>query len=525
MKQLQPLSIVAPGFFGLNTQESGVTLPPSFAQLTDNVVIDKYGRLGARKGWVMQTEDGVDELAGSPIRFMLEHVAADDSLTIISAGNSKVFSGGVGATLSDLTPAGYVISDNDWVGANLNDLSLLTQDGHEPLVFTTDTGATAPLQTLSDFMDNEKGVTASPVFGSTYPKGVIAAWGRLWTFTKDAVYWSTDIADSAFPAFSGGSSGLLNIASVLPDNTDDIEAIAAHNNLLIIFCKHNIVIYSGADNPISSAFGLQDIIVGVGCIAHRSVQNTGNDLIFLADTGIRSLGRLIQEKSLPMRDLTKNVRDDFLKDVQAEFSNYDSLDHVSSVYSEVNAFYLISFPSTQTVYCLDMRSSLEDGSARVTVWYQYNANSFLRLRNRGVLVGKTNGIGKYEGYSDNGSPYRLRYFSHYVDFESPTTIKILKKIGITILGGSNQQFTIKVGVDYSDAYRSYPFIIQTGSVSEYGVAEYGIGEYSKGVVLDKIKSSIGGAGSSIQIGFEADVNGTELSVQKIDAFVKTGRID
>jgi hypothetical protein len=483
MKQLETLSIVAPGFFGLNTQESGVTISPNYAQLTDNVVIDKYGRLGARQGWAMQTTNGVNELAGEKIRYMMEHVNADDSTEILSFGNNKVFAGGIGAVLTNITPAAYTVTANDWNGASLNDTALLVQKNHEPLVYSE---AGSPLaQTIT----TATGATQN--FGVSYPQGVIAAWGRYWAHDKDA---------------------------------DDIEAIAAHNNFLIIFCRHNIVIYQSADNPISSTFGLQDVIVGVGCVAKRSVQNTGNDLIFLSDTGIRSLGRVIQEKSLPMRDLTKNIRDDFLKDVVAENANYGNLDQVSSVYSEVNAFYLISFPSTQTVYCLDMRSPLEDGSARVTVWYEYPSAAFLRLRNRDLLIGKANGIGKYSGYSDNQQSYRLRYFSHYIDFNIPTTTKILKQIGVTVLGGSNQQFTIKVGVDYAAAYRSYPFVIQAGNVFEYGTGEYNIAEFNAGVVLDKIKSSVGGAGTSIQIGFEADVNGSELSVQKIDAFVKTGRI-
>ena len=516
MKQIETLSIVAPGFFGLNTQESGVTISPNYAQLTDNVVIDKYGRLGARQGWVMQTTNGVNELAGEKIRYMMEHVNADDSTEILSFGNNKVFAGGIGGVLTNITPAAYTVTANDWNSASLNDTALLVQKNHEPLVYSE---AGSPLaQTIT----TATGVTQN--FGASYPQGVIAAWGRYWAHDKDYVYWSTDIADIAFPAFNGGSSGFLNIASILPDNADDIEAIAAHNNFLIIFCRHNIVIYQSADNPISSTFGLQDVIVGVGCVAKRSVQNTGNDLIFLSDTGIRSLGRVIQEKSLPMRDLTKNIRDDFLKDVVAENANYGNLDQVSSVYSEVNAFYLISFPSTQTVYCLDMRSPLEDGSARVTVWYEYPSAAFLRLRNRDLLIGKTNGIGKYSGYSDNGESYRLRYFSHYIDFNTPTTTKILKQIGVTVLGGSNQQFTIKVGVDYAAAYRSYPFVIEAGNVFEYGSGEYNIAEFNAGVVLDKIKSSVGGAGTAIQIGFEADVDGSELSVQKIDAFVKTGRI-
>ena len=50
-KQLMSSSIAAPAFYGLNTQESGVTLQEGFALQADNCVIDKYGRLGARKGW------------------------------------------------------------------------------------------------------------------------------------------------------------------------------------------------------------------------------------------------------------------------------------------------------------------------------------------------------------------------------------------------------------------------------------------------------------------------------------------
>ena len=116
MKQLEALSIVTPGFFGLNTQESGVTLSPNFAEVADNVIIDKYGRLGARKGWTMQTTTGSAQLSGEPIKFMLEHVNADDSLDILSAGNNKVFTGGVGEVLTDVTPAAYTITSNNWSG-------------------------------------------------------------------------------------------------------------------------------------------------------------------------------------------------------------------------------------------------------------------------------------------------------------------------------------------------------------------------------------------------------------------------
>ena len=516
MKQLQALSVVSPGFFGLNTQESGITQSPNFAALTDNVVIDKYGRLGSRKGWQMRTDSGVAALAGAVISFMAEHVNADNTVVTLSGGNNKLFKNGDGGgALVDITPAGYTVTANNWKGASLFDHALIVQEGQEPVVYNQ--GTSPASQTITAFT----GVSQS--YGTSYPSDVIAAYGRFWVHDGSTVYWSTDIADSAFPAFAGGSSGTLNIASVLPNNVDTIVALGSHNGFLIIFCERNIVVYKGAEEVLN-LFSLSDVVAGVGCVARDSVQSTGNDLIFLSDTGVRSLGRVIQEKSLPMRDLTKNVRDDLLKDFQQERVNIGSLKEVRSIYSEINAFYLLSFPSTETVYCLDMRQPLEDGSARVTQWYSYEATSFLRRRDRELMIGKTNGIGRYFGYTDDGSSYRLRYFSHYLDMGAPTTTKILKQISATVIGGSNQSFVIKTNFNYKEAPRSYPYTIEVGEVSEYGVSEYGISEFSIGIVLDDIKASVGGSGNTIQIGFEADVNGSELSVQKIDMFVKTGRI-
>lgn len=512
MKQIQSLSVVAPGFFGVNTQDSGVTLSSNYALVADNCVIDKLGRVGARKGWEQQTVDGSAELNNLPIRFMLEHTNFNNTVTTLSAGNDKVFSGVT--TLTDITPAGYTITSNYWKGATVYDHALLVQEGHEPLVYTE--SATPTLQTLSDYTS----LTSS--FGTDYPQDVIASFGRFWTHGVDTVYWSTDIADSTFPAFNGGTSGTLNIAAVLPNNVDRIVGIAAHNNFLIIFCEKNIVIYKGADNPLGE-FALHDTIVGVGCIARDSIQATGNDLVFLSDTGIRSLGRLIQEKSLPVRDLTKNVRDDISVLLQTELASDSTLRQIKSVYSEQNAFYLISFPISSIVYCLDMRQPLEDGSSRITRWVDYRATSFLRTKNRDVLIGQVNGISKYKGYLDGTESYSMRFLSPFLDMQDSTQVKILKKITATVIGGNSQAFIMKAGFDYVEDYDSYAYVIETQNASEYNISEYGIGEYTKGSLIAKVDSSVGGTGSVIQIGFETEINNSSFSVQKLDIFMKTGR--
>ena len=515
MKPIQSLSVVAPGFFGLNTQDSGITLSSNYALVADNCIIDKFGRIGARKGWETQTVDGSTTLSGMPVKFMMEHVNADNTVVTISGGNNKLLKDGDASnTFTDITPSLYAITNDYWKGASLYDHALIVQEGHEPIVYTE--SASPATQTITDYT----GVTQS--YGTNFPRDVLAAYGRFWVHDGSSVYWTTDIADVAFPAFNGGTSGFLNIAAVLPNNVDTIVALASHNGFLIIFCEKNIVIYKGAENPLGD-FVLHDVIAGVGCMARDSVQNTGNDLVFLSDTGIRSLGRLIQEKSLPMRDLTKNVRDDLSALLQIALAADPALKQVKSVYSEVNAFYLISFPTSNIIYCLDMRQALDDGSSRITRWTDFHATSFLRKRNRDLFIGYPNSINKYSGYLDGIETYQMRFLSPYMDMQDSTQVKILKKVTATVIGGNGQAFIIKCGFDYIDSYDSYPFIVDAGTAAQYNIDEYNIAEYSKGSLIDKVDASVGGAGNVIQLGFETEVNNTSFSVQKLDIFMKTGR--
>lgn len=513
MKQLEAISVVAPGFAGLNLQESPVTLNSTYALVADNCVIDKSGRIGSRRGWTQKTTTGSAQLSGNSIEFIHEHVNADGSYTVLSGGNNKLFSGGIDAVLTDKTPGSYTITSNNWKAATLLAHTFIVQDNHEPIVYTAGTA-----QDYGTFTVN------TPNFGSNTLRDVIAAYGRFWAHDGTTVYWSTDIADSIFPEFYDGSSGTLNIASVLPDNTDTIVALAAHNNFLIIFCQRNIIIYSGADDILSDKFAVHDIISGVGCVARDSVQNTGADILFLSDTGVRSLGRVVQEKSLPMRDLTKNVRDQFLAVMQNEIDINGSLDKVKSLYSERHAFYLLSFPSIERVYVLDMRTALEDGSSRVTNWISYKAKAFLRRRNRDILLGMVNGIGLYEGYTDNGSRYRMKFFTNYLDFGAPTVLKLVKKIKATVLGGSEQNFIFKLGYDYIGSSFSFPFTIPDNGPYEYNIDEYMDAQYTGGVAVEQINSPGLGSGNLIQIGFECNVDGSPVSVQKVDLFVKTGKL-
>jgi len=209
----------------------------------------------------------------------------------------------------------------------------------------------------------------------------------------------------------------------------------------------------------------------------------------------------------------------------------------------------------------------------------------------------------------------MTYFTNYFDLGAPAQTKILKRLSITVIGATGQDFVVKSGFDYSDVYNSYALSVRQGTIYEYGANapsatigkyglttttpsvsqtattitnedttpdehytvdfqltqdavynvplivyldadgyyyhqnntvfdEYGIvttpgtrtkttlyvkavdftSEYSGGTLVDTIRVAGSGSGSVMQLGFEAELNGGQLSIQKMDIYVKQGRI-
>jgi hypothetical protein len=117
----------------------------------------------------------------------------------------------------------------------------------------------------------------------------------------------------------------------------------------------------------------------------------------------------------------------------------------------------------------------------------------------------------------------MSYFTNYFDFDQATIIKILKKINVVAIGGSGQPIVMKWGYDYTRNYFSRGINLSQVLVFEYGIAEYGLATYNNGIALDSANISASGSGNVLQLGFESDIDGTPLSIQKIDFAIKTGK--
>ena len=103
-QQIQTFSVSAPGFFGLNTQDSPLDLAAGYAAIATNCVIDQYGRIGSRKGFSrVNTSSG--NLGANDVKVIHELVQTDGTLTVLFAGNNKLFKLS-GATVTELTYGG-----------------------------------------------------------------------------------------------------------------------------------------------------------------------------------------------------------------------------------------------------------------------------------------------------------------------------------------------------------------------------------------------------------------------------------
>lgn len=508
---IQIFSISAPGFYGLNTQDSSLDLASGFALSALNCVIDQYGRIGARKGWT-KLNTSVNAALGTADIKSIGEVTTNGGVTYtICAGNNKLFIYSVGA-LTELTYGGGgtapTITNSNWQMASLNSHLYLFQSGHTPLVFDPAVSTTT-YRRISEKAGHSGTVQDANV--------ALSAYGRLWvtdTLTdKNTIYFSDSLAGHLW---SGGTSGSLNVNTVWPNGGDNIVGLGAHNGFLFIFGRNNILVYSGATVP--STITLSDTTTGIGCIARDSIQNTGSDIIFLSDTGVRSVLRTVQEKSAPFRDLSKNVRQDLTSAALGEVAST-----IKSVYSPIDSFYLLTLPILKTVYCFDLKNPLQDGSSRVTTWDSIEPKSLFYSSSKLVLIGKEGYLGSYSDYQDDVSSYRMSYFTNHTDFGQPSVTSILKKINVVVVGGTSQDVVVKWDYDFKENYYSQAVSIPVQGVSFYNIAEYGIAEYSDGIALNTLTVYPTGAGKVVQTGYEADINGSALSIQKLEIQAKNGK--
>lgn len=525
-QELKSVSVASPGFFGLNTQQNGINLDVSWAGEAYNCIISKDGGIESRMGWATVSA----AISGSPRVVQIhEYLNGSGTSEIHSfTDDFKIWKGTT--SLTDISPAVAPTAAN-WKSQNFNNNTYAFQTGQNPILYNG-AGVYTLITAAGGFLDS-----ADAVIATLKPDECLAAFGRLWvanaSTNKMKVWWSDALLGAQW---SGGSSGNLDLRSVLTQGMDTIVALRAWNGNLVIFLTKNILIYSGAATP--SSMTLTENIVGIGCIARDSIQEIGTDIMFLSDTGVRSLGRSIQEKSLPITDFSKNVRDGL-----RSYVTQSDLSKIRSCYSEDNSFYLLALTNTtytiQTVFCFDLRRPLDDGAYRVTVWNGINPTAMKQTRDNTLYLGQQSYLAKYTGYLDNAAKYKMTYYTTWIDFSiaqehfNPrmpnfgSFIKMPKKLDTTITTNTQTTITFKWYFDFSTSSFTNQVTTPTSvTVAEYNVStsQYNITEFTQGNVTFRIDTPLFGSGKVVKLGLESLINGVKVEVQRLDVLAKLGRM-
>lgn len=564
-KQLTALELTDLGTYGLNTQANAAALEHQWLTKADNIMLDSEGRITSRKG-IEQISDVVGTGTGNTeIVKSLGQFRNSSAEKIFCGAGDKIYYLDTSASpnaLTDVTGSVTTPTDGNWQFVNFNDNLYGFQSGHKPIKYDGSSWADLSITTYPDGLDAT----------SFKPKSCLGEFGRLWVggvdTKKAVVYYSDTLIDSVWKDTTTGlvekdeatksaceaagyvwhegqrkcynkaesSAGFIDLKSVW--NGDEITALAAFNGKLVIFGKRNIAIYNNPDDPWNMS--LDEVIEGIGCVARDSVQAMGDDIIFLSNSGLRSLSRTKIHDKMPLLDYSKNVKDDLIT-----LTINQDMDQAKAQYCLCGGFYILSYTDANQTFIFDFKYKNPDGSPRITKWSFLSKKapqSFLSTSDGIMYMGQgasdyKGRISKYNGHYDKeydgstwtNNSYTATFKTVWMDFGKPGLAKILKRFFAVISGGKNMDVSLKWYRDYGVTPKSTTVSLNPsafgtpylwgGSSSLYGAAKYApvYGASEKTIPLS-------GSAKAVQIEMSGTIRGYKSSLQQLAITTKQGKI-
>ena len=560
-QQQQNITISAPGFQGLNTEDSPLQQDPGFALVADNCVIDKYGRVGAREAFSTYTvTDAV------PYSTNVSMDTETKQIYQLGGGviNDQRYDLGVVGHLQ-YNAAGSLIQEDYYIVE-------FDQDAMGSIAYPTVAVPNALLKADIVFFNNAiyifskgnialkfDGTSITDLFSGTVDvdyipptddTGILAndidgnvacsAYGRLWVSgvngDYNTIYYSDLLLANQWydgrgtPADSQNTGGIIDVSAYWPNGGDRIVAIEAHNNFLIIFGRQSILLYSSGNNFADPAdvngLVLQDAISSMGAVNRDAVAAIGSDLLFVDDSGVRSLGRTIQEKSVPIGDLTSNIKRD-ITDLIRDESN----DAISLFYMPNENLVVCNFGDTEQAYAVELRTPSATGGQKVTRWTQcvFRRGMYVEFEDMTytLLAGKdTGGALQYSSYLEwDGNPYTMSYASNAFSFGDAVRQKFVKQVDFTLVSTFiDANATVRWGYGDTLNYTANK-LVTAQQPSLYNVAEFNVGEFGDGLTTFKrYRTNTKGSGALVRVGLDTEIAGNSLSIQEINIQTLLGRI-
>ncbi len=516
-KQLSYKTFDNLGTNGLNTQDNPAILDSTWLTRADNIVLRESGRISFRKGFkqnVLATTAKIGSMG-----------EAKDG-TVIAAVGTNMYT--VDFTTPDVpwTDTHAVVggSASDWQMTPFKHELYCAQAAHELIEY--DTGTWTPISSTSGYNATAASIT------TMNPSCAMAYYSRLWIggCSEDTGILLYSDALNAHK-WGSGSAGYVDLQTVW--GADEIIAIAPFYGKLVIFGRHNIVIYNNPTDP--STMVLDEVIRGVGCVSRDSVVAVGDDLLFMSDTGLRSLLRTTEKDKLPLTDLSLNIKDTIVR-------NIGSNANVKSAYVESEGVLVVSFVDLKITYVFDMKHYTPNRAPRITTWSftdSHHPASVLYTASKGFLIGQQAGsIATYEGYFDKtyvsggtyiSTAYNGVFKTPWIDLAGGVGSSILKKLKAVISGGPGTAVGVKWYLDYNNTpIRNMSFVLnptQSGISYMWGAATslFGAAKYAPYYGLKEYGIPLIGTANNIQFEMSAETNGFAASLQDMTLLYKQGK--
>jgi hypothetical protein len=507
MGQLQVKPLGPLGSYGQNTESSQIDLPPAFAIRAINCFVDENGRLTARKSMKQVTAANTDLGSTNAVQRLYRHNLADGTTVMVAAGNGRIFT----SSATTMTSRGSGYSTNLWQFATLNGKLFAAQVGKSLRYFLETTWAETTVATPSN------------------PRAIHAAYGRLWALSSDGwtLYWS-DLLDGT--NFTTGASGSLDLSKIHTQLRSPGMAIVGFNRQIAVLCRDQVILLGLANNlnpnDTTQPIYLRDSIAGVGTIARDSVVATQEDVLFLADDGLRSLTRSLAESQgpAPLSDVSKLNRTSLMRAVRNETAA-----DIAASWNPEAGWYQLFLPTSQEVWTFDIGQRVPDGNVpRVTTWRMGTVRPVYHgtyWADDTMYYGGKGGLYTNETYEPTDS-YTFGVETGWLSFDSPDALKHLKALLLTVRGGSGQPGTVKWYVDFSESiYRTRTFTLEsTYTPAQFGVDEYEVGMFTGGTVINDIKVHLGGTAKFFKFSIEFEITDSAVTLNNAQTLINMGRL-
>ena len=557
-QQQQNISISAPGFQGLNTEDSPLQQDPGFALEADNCVIDKFGRVGAREAFSSYTE--VDAVPYTTNAGMVTETKQVKQLGGGVIDNVRFDLGIVSHLQYDaigaLVQEDYYIVQFDQDAMGSLTYPTLTYPGTLPRAKIIPFNNAIYIFSSKNIALKFDGTTIENLFGGSHippqdDTGTIAAnidgdvvcnaYGRLWVSGVNEDYNTIYYSDlliatqwydgKATPTDTYNSAGIIDVSQYWPNGGDRIVAVEAHNNFLVIFGRQSILLYSsgnGFSDPADvDGFVLQDAISNMGAVSRDAIVSIGTELLYVDDSGVRGLGRTIQEKSVPLGDLTANVKRDISSLIRDEPN-----EAISLFYMPNKNLVIVNFANTEQAYAIEMRQPSATGGNKITRWTNctFNRGMYVEFENMTytLLAGKDSGGAlQYDNYLEwSGEPYSMKYASNAFTFGDAVRQKFVKQVDFTLVSTFiNAPAIVKWGYAGNLEYKAQKTIIAQRPAL-FNISYFNQGEeYGEGLTtLKRYRTNTKGSGALVRVALESEIAGNSLSIQEINIQTLMGRI-